>query len=162
MGSNTRNHKDDVTFWFEVNSLLRKRPLRSGAIVDGRMWIIERERGRVSKTTWLLLTNAIWPASSASRTDAFARLFVHLAYVEKRRKERETIGQPNRTDARCQKIMPYQFLCRINIYSAIKLFASRSEWWKSDFLSLAFYEHKYLRYYIIICNNVFNDKYYNT
>lgn len=127
-----------MTFWSEVNSSLRKRPLRSAAIVDSRMWIIERKRGRVSETTWLLLTNAIWLASSASRTDAFARLFVHFAYVEKRRKERETIGQPNRTDARCQKIMPYQFLCRINIYSVIKNY-SRADRNKKNRLSLSFY-----------------------
>jgi len=30
-------------------------------------WIIERERGRASETTWLLLTNAIWSANGASR-----------------------------------------------------------------------------------------------
>lgn len=142
-----------MTCWLEVNSSLRK---RSGTIVDNRMWIIERERGRVSETTWLLLTNAIWPTSSASRTNAFAWLFVHLAYVEKRRKERETIGQPNRTDARCQKVMRYQFLCRINIYSAIKLFASRSEWWKTDFLSLSFFTF----FFPFFLKFFWNDRYY--
>lgn len=122
------------------------------------MWIIERKRGRVSETTWLLLTNAIWLASSASRTDAFARLFVHFAYVEKRRKERETIGQPNRTDARCQKdnalpiSVPNQYLFRDQIIR--EQIGTR----KTDFLflSLSLFLLQglaILRYY-----NVFNDK----
>lgn len=42
---------------------------------------------------------------------AFARLFVRFARVwKKRRKERETIRRPNRTDVRRQKVMRHQFL----------------------------------------------------
>jgi len=71
-----------------------------------RPWIIERERGRASETTWLLLTNAIWPASGASRA-----VICSLDVCGKKEKRTgETIGQPNRTDARRQKVMRRQFL----------------------------------------------------
>lgn len=82
-----------------------------GQLNAERPWIIERERGRASETTWLLLTNAIWPASGASRAGRSRSVICSpRACVEKRRKERETIRRPNRTDVRRQKVMRHQFL----------------------------------------------------
>lgn len=50
------------------------------------------------------------PRERCLSTSIFTRLFVLFAHVEKRRKERETIGQPNRLDARRRKEMRYQIL----------------------------------------------------
>lgn len=57
-----------------------------GQLNAERPWIIERERGRASETTWLLLTNAIWPASGASRALSLGYLFASRACGKKEKR----------------------------------------------------------------------------
>lgn len=136
-----RSHKeDDATCWLEVNSSLRK---RSGTMVDSRMWIIERERGRVSETTWLLLTNAIWPTSLSN--GRFRSAVCSPRVCGKKRRKESGNNRPVESNG-CQKVMRYQFLCRINIYSAIKLFASRFGV-VENWLSLSLFSFYFLEIY---------------